>query len=478
MPTLSPEEIYRVALQAGFPPDRAEIFTAIALAESRGNTQANAAGSEDSRGLWQINVSSGVRDNTWGDLYDPLINARAAYEISGGGVNIQPWSVTHERHAGTQQDYRSWADEARAAAAAVGASPDGAATANGAVDTFVESALAQVGDPYVWSANASFSDADPDAFDCSELVEWAAHRAGVQISDGTWLQYLELQEANALTTVDQAIQTRGALLFYFSETPTPGGGRPSQAHVAISLGNGQIVEASGSEVQISPADPDRFNYAAVIPGLATAVPPAGTSTAPSDDVPAVAAYSMTTTALPPPTDQDGDGLTDHFESLLGTAPDNADSDADGLVDLSEVTEWQTNPLSVDTDADGVADGIEVADGADPGRYLLPDAVVDTGFGGAAMADYDGDGASDLMEVRGGSDRTAMDTDIDGIADGLEYAFGSDPDSIDSNNDGLTDGVALELGMLVPVPPPLPAPGTPDVTNPGYDALDPVDVDGM
>jgi cell wall-associated NlpC family hydrolase len=483
MPTLSPEEIYRVALAAGFPPDKAEIFTAIALAESRGNSEANAAGSEDSRGLWQINVSPGVRENKWGDLYDPLTNARAAYEISGGGTKIRPWSVTHERHAGTQQDYRSWADEARAAAVAVGGAPLPAPAANGAVDVFVQSALDQVGDPYVWATDASLSDPDPDSFDCSELVEWAAHRAGVRISDGTWLQYLELQEADALTSVDEAIRTKGALLFHFSSTPTPGGGRPRQAHVAISLGDGRIVEAAGSKVQISAADPDRFNHAAVIPGLAAAVPPPTPAPAPvpapaPDDIPPTALYSAAPAPLPPPSDKEGDGLTDHFETLLGTALDDADSDDDGLGDLSEVTEWQTDPTSADTDGDGVIDGIEVADGSDPGRYRLPDDVVAAGFGGAAMADYDGDGASDLTEVGGGSSREDVDTDTDGIADGLEYAFGSDPTSIDSNRDGLTDGVALDLGMLVPVLPPAPGPGTTDVPDPAGGALEPVDVDAV
>jgi cell wall-associated NlpC family hydrolase len=473
MATLSPEEIYRVALQAGFPPDRAEIFTAIALAESRGNTEANAAGSEDSRGLWQINVSPGVRENTWGDLSDPLTNARAAYEISGGGMNLRPWSVTHQKHAGTQQDYRSWSDEARAAAAAVGATPAGS-TATGAVDTFVESALAQVGDPYVWNANAVFSDPDPDSFDCSELVEWAAHRAGVKISDGTWLQYLELQEADALTTVDHAIQTRGALLFHFSQAPTPGGGRPSQAHVAISLGDGRIVEAAGDEVQISRADPDRFNYAAVIPGLAAASPPPATApAAASDDVPAAPAYSMAAAALPSPRDEDSDGLTDHFETLLGTALDDGDTDDDGLGDFAEATEWQTNPQSDDTDGDGVADGVEAADGSDPGRYRLPDEVVAAGFGGAAWADVDDDGRSDLAEVRDGTDRDEQDTDFDGIDDGLECAFGSNPNSIDSNNDGLTDGHALGLGMLGPESPSALEPGVPDEADSAGDGLLPV-----
>src|SRR3712207_828618 len=104
---MSPEAIYAVARQAGFDPAAAIEFTAIALAESGGDPSANAAGSEDSRGLWQINVSPGVRPNTWGGLYEPAVNARAGCEVSGGGRRIKPWTVTHARNAGTSRDYRS-----------------------------------------------------------------------------------------------------------------------------------------------------------------------------------------------------------------------------------------------------------------------------------------------------------------------------------------------------------------------------------
>src|SRR4051794_38538689 len=117
---MSPEAIYAVARKAGFDPAEAVQFTAIALAESGGDPYANAAGTEDSRGLWQINVSPGVRPNKWGNLYDPLVNAKAAFEVSGGGRNIQPWSVTHAANAGTARDFRTYLDEARNAAAAPG----------------------------------------------------------------------------------------------------------------------------------------------------------------------------------------------------------------------------------------------------------------------------------------------------------------------------------------------------------------------
>lgn len=142
------------------------------------------------------------------------------------------------------------------------------APAGDRVRTFLDEALRQAGDPYVWGAHTSPSDADPGAFDCSELVRWAAARAGVQVPDGSWLQYLDLKEKGALVPVEQALRTPGALLFSFSSEPEPGGGRPREAHVAISLGDGRTIEARGREYGVGVFEAgDRFEYGAVIPGL-------------------------------------------------------------------------------------------------------------------------------------------------------------------------------------------------------------------
>jgi len=139
---------------------------------------------------------------------------------------------------------------------------------SGKTQTFVQSALAQAGDPYVWGASASPTDPNPKAFDCSELTRWAAKRAGVDLPDGSWLQYLSLKQQGATIPVAQALQTPGALLFSFSSEPTPGGGRPSHAHVAISLGDGRTIEARGRNYGVGSFDAgNRFQYAAVVPGL-------------------------------------------------------------------------------------------------------------------------------------------------------------------------------------------------------------------
>ncbi len=87
-------------------------------------------------------------------------------------------------------------------------------------------------------------------------------------------------------------------------------------------------------------------------------------------------------------DRDSDGLSDSQEQIIGTDPDNPDTDADGLLDGEEVLTWGTDPLNRDTDGDILIDGDEVR------TY--------------------------------GTSPTNPDTDGDGIPDGVEVAMGTNP----------------------------------------------------
>lgn len=139
---------------------------------------------------------------------------------------------------------------------------------SGGAQGFVQQALAEAGKPYVFGAQANVADANPKAFDCAELVQWAAGRNGVSLPDGSWKQYLALKQQGALVPVDQAMKTPGALLFSFSSEPVPGGGRPSHAHVAISLGDGRTIEARGKSYGVGTFNAaNRFQWAAIVPGL-------------------------------------------------------------------------------------------------------------------------------------------------------------------------------------------------------------------
>jgi len=126
----------------------------------------------------------------------------------------------------------------------------------GTAEAFVQRALAQRGDRYIFGAEANPNDPNPKAFDCSELVQWAAHQVGVSIPDGTMNQLPHIQRAGKTLPIAKAISTRGALLF-----------RPG--HVAISLGNGKTIEAKGSQygVGVFSAQGRRWTAGGLIPGM-------------------------------------------------------------------------------------------------------------------------------------------------------------------------------------------------------------------
>ena len=65
------------------------------------------------------------------------------------------------------------------------------------------------------------------------------------------------------------------------------------------------------------------------------------------------------TAVSSPADSDGDGLSDEYETRIGTDPFNPDTDGDGLTDGDEVLKYKTDPLNPDSDYDGLKDGAEV-----------------------------------------------------------------------------------------------------------------------
>lgn len=113
---LSPVQLYQLALDAGFPPGteqdqgNAGTMAAIAMRESNGCPDAtNLSSTEQSYGLWQINVKQpsmlawlGLTDPN--QLKDPVINAQATYTMWGGDDNNldTAWYIHH-----TNGSYRS-----------------------------------------------------------------------------------------------------------------------------------------------------------------------------------------------------------------------------------------------------------------------------------------------------------------------------------------------------------------------------------
>ncbi len=208
----------------------------------------------------------------------------------------------------------------------------------------------------------------------------------------------------------------------------------------------------------------------------------------------------------PPTDSDGDGLTDLEEILAGLDHLDGDSDDDGLADGAEHN-WGLDldgdgvpcAWDPDSDNDGLPDGLEEGltlaapgtlrispnwradqdpvtasfmlladsdgDGVDDGlEDLNLNGKVDEGEGdpldpeslGEAPEDGDGDGLADSTEAALGTDPLDRDSDDDGVPDGEEPGAGTDGDGDglpaaldpDSDDDGLSDG--LEMGVIQPV----------------------------
>ena len=102
--------------------------------------------------------------------------------------------------------------------------------ATGATEKFVGIALAQEGKPYEWGK------VGPKEFDCSGLVAYAAAKLGISLPHNSGAQYSALAGQGKAISVSKALSTRGALLF---------SGKGGKQHVAISLGNGDTIEAMG-----------------------------------------------------------------------------------------------------------------------------------------------------------------------------------------------------------------------------------------
>ena len=128
-------------------------------------------------------------------------------------------SLTGETGSSTSPDISSLLSSLTGASGTTAVS--GSVT-NPTTQQFVDTALSQAGKPYVWGSTALASDPNPPSFDCSELTKWAAARSGVTIPDGAAHQYVWLKEQGATMSVQQALQTPGALLFHFASEPQPG----------------------------------------------------------------------------------------------------------------------------------------------------------------------------------------------------------------------------------------------------------------
>ncbi len=220
-------------------------------------------------------------------------------------------------------------------------------------------------------------------------------------------------------------------------------------------GIADAVEAGDSDIATAPVDSDgdgTANYRDFDSDDDGKLDSAeGTS---DDDGDGIANYIDMNDSDGPDGDQDGDGLTNAREVLLGTNPNSSDSDGDTIADGDEANEVSApdvdfdgiiDALDLDSDGDTIADRDEAGDGN------LTTPPVDTD--GNTVPDFrdldsDGDGISDAFEA-GDSDLATppMDRDGDGIPDFQD---------LDSNNDGVLD--SDPEGDLIAAPPAAPSSG--------------------
>ncbi len=151
MAALSDAQIAGAAQAAGFSGSNLAKAVAIALAESRGNPNAhNTVPPDNSYGLWQINMIGslgptrrkmfGISSNN--ALFDPVTNAKAAYELSDGH-NFRAWTTYT---SGAYLRYLSRANKAAGNPSAPGVVQAGLSEVGSSISGFFDF----ISDPITW----------------------------------------------------------------------------------------------------------------------------------------------------------------------------------------------------------------------------------------------------------------------------------------------------------------------------------------
>ena len=142
----------------------------------------------------------------------------AVAAIAGAGIVLSPLPASAAGGTG--------------ASGVVAAAP--APAPNGTAQVAVDTALAQVGDPYVYGATG------PNSFDCSGLTSFSYKAAGISIPRTSKAQ------STYGTPVARADLRPGDLVFFYSPV----------SHVGMYIGNGQMVHASTAGKPVAVVDLD------------------------------------------------------------------------------------------------------------------------------------------------------------------------------------------------------------------------------
>lgn len=252
----------------GFKGDKVDLAVKMAMAQTRANADywekinVNAQWGPHV-GLYAIRSLNRPEDFSGLDkrrkrkqLLNAVYNAKFVYDLTDGGKD---WSMFPSYKNGSYKKFKKKDYQVQGWSIKLpkpkkpGGDNDGGSSPTGrkSAAAFVATALQQTGDAYVYGAEAPISNPNPSAFDCSELVQWAAGRVGVPFVDGSSAQIAACKSIS----VEQAIRTRGALLWH------PG-------HIAISLGNGRTIEAANPGFGVGSLNAaGRFTRGGLIPGM-------------------------------------------------------------------------------------------------------------------------------------------------------------------------------------------------------------------
>jgi len=187
-------------------------------------------------------------NNAWDAIYS------AANYLCGGDDQIDDLHAAVLRYNRSETYYQDVL--AKATAYGYGADlPTDGALATGSGEAAVAVALTQLGVPYVWGG------ATPSpGFDCSGLVQWSYAQIGIKVPRTTAHQI----SAGIPVTVDEL--RPGDLVF--TRSIRAGGVVVDRGHVAIYVGDGQVVVApqTGDVVKVRPLKPGTLQAARRIVG--------------------------------------------------------------------------------------------------------------------------------------------------------------------------------------------------------------------
>jgi peptidoglycan DL-endopeptidase RipB len=196
--------------------------------------------------LLGLAVPADAEDGSWDPTLPPVISA---------GAPGDPVAIANQSLQATASATQSTLDLGKQFLGGLGINLGGTTTSpNGiprvygrqAVEYVIRRGSSQMGVPYSWGGGTPNSPskgidsgANTVGFDCSGLVRYSFAGVGVLLPRFSGDQY------NAGRHIPPSQAKRGDLIFY-----GPGGGQ----HVTIYLGNGQMLEASGSagKVTVSP----------------------------------------------------------------------------------------------------------------------------------------------------------------------------------------------------------------------------------